>query len=67
MTRSRTLSDGRVVEEIEDVRTYSIKTRCPDKWVLIDLETGQQYTPYKTEGKNDWEPVKAVEWKRIDF
>lgn len=65
--RSRVLRNGQVVEELEEVRQYSIKTRCPDKWILLDLETGEQYRPYRTEGTLDWERVEAVEWKRVDY
>ena len=61
------LTDGRIVEELDSARTLSIKTRCPDKWLLIDMETGEQYVGHKTEGINDWEKVHAVEWKRLDF
>ena len=65
--RTRVLKDGRVVEELDEARTLSIKTRCPDKWILIDLETGEQYKGYQTIGNRDWEKVNAVEWKRLDF
>jgi len=65
--RTRVLQDGRVVDELPEARNFSIKTRCPDKWILIDMETGEQYKPYTTEGSLDWERVKAVEWKRLDY
>jgi len=65
--KTRILHDGKIVEELDEARVYSIKTRCPDKWVLIDMETGEQYRPYRTDGKNDWEQVHAVEWKRVDY
>ena len=65
--KTRILKDGKIVEELDEVRSYSIKTRCPDKWILLDLETGEQYQPYKTDGNLQWEKIQAVEWKRIDF
>ena len=65
--KTRILQDGRVVEELEEARTLSIKTRCPDKWMLIDMETGEQYQPYKTTGNLDWEKINAVKWERIKF
>jgi hypothetical protein len=65
--KTRILQDGRVVEELEEARTLSIKTRCPDKWMLIDMETGEQYQPYKTTVNLDWEKINAVKWKRIEF
>jgi len=61
------LKDGRIVEELDAAKTLSIKTRCPDKWLLIDMETGEQYAGRKTDGANNWEKVYAVEWKRLDF
>lgn len=39
-TGSRTLKDGRVVTEHSDVVQVNITTRCPEKYVLVDLETG---------------------------
>ena len=65
--KTRILKDGRIVEELEVARQLWIKTRCPDKWLLLDMETGEQYTGRKTEGTLDWEPVNAIEWKRVDY
>lgn len=65
--KTRILQDGRVVEELEEARTLSIKTRCPDKWILIDMETGEQYQPYKSDGTLEWEKINAVTWKKIEF
>jgi hypothetical protein len=65
--RTRTLQDGRVVEELDVVRPLWIHTRCPDKWLLIDMETGEQYVGCKTKGLQDWEKVNAIEWKRVDY
>lgn len=48
--KTRVLQDGRVVEELEVARQLWIKTRCPDKWLLIDMETGEQYKGRTTEG-----------------
>ena len=65
--RTRILKDGRVVEELEVARQLWIKTRCPDKWLLLDMETGEQYTGRSTKGSQSWERVNAIEWKRVDF
>jgi hypothetical protein len=65
--RTRILKDGRVVEELEVARQLWIKTRCPDKWLLLDMETGEQYAGRNTEGSQSWERVDAIEWKRVDF
>jgi hypothetical protein len=65
--KTRLLKDGRVVQELEVVRQLWINTRCPDKWLLIDMETGEQYKGRATEGTQDWEKVNAIEWKRVEF
>jgi len=49
----RKLLDGTVVEELEKSIILQIKTRCPSKYKLIDMETGKEYISYATEGKND--------------
>ena len=36
----RTLLDGRKVPEYKKIRQLTIESRCPGKWVLVDLETG---------------------------
>jgi hypothetical protein len=30
-------------EELEQSISLTVKTKCPDKWILIDRETGQTY------------------------
>lgn len=40
----RKLFNGKVVEELKDPVDLTIHTKCPEKWLLIDLETRQQYT-----------------------
>lgn len=50
----RKLLDGRQMPELEEAKILTIKTKCPEKWLLIDLETGERYTGYNSEGKNDW-------------
>ena len=50
----RKLLDGRELPELEEAKILTIKTKCPEKWLLIDLETGERYTGYGSEGKNDW-------------
>ena len=65
--KTRVLQDGRVVEELEVARQQWIKTRSPDKWLLIDMETGEQYKGRTTEGTQAWEKIDAIEWKRVDY
>lgn len=58
----RTLKDGSKVEETAEPVTLTIKTKCPDKWLLIDRETGEAYTPYNTPGNLQWKKVYTAEW-----
>lgn len=58
----RKLKDGTMVKELEQPMVISIKTKCPEKWLLIDRETGEAYTPYTTPGKSQWKKVYNAEW-----
>lgn len=50
----RTLKDGRQVPELEKVKVLEVKTKCPEKWKLIDMETGEEYVGWHTEGPKSW-------------
>lgn len=39
----RRLLTGKLVPELEKEVSIIISTKCPAKWVLVDLETGDQY------------------------
>ena len=43
MKNKRTLKNGDKVEELDSSVQLIIKTRCPRKWIIEDLETGQRY------------------------
>jgi hypothetical protein len=55
----RKLLDGREVVELTEAKILKVKTKCPDKWMLIDLETGERYTGYSSEGSLDWKKVET--------
>jgi len=55
----RTLLDGTAVTELEEPKVLTVNTKCPEKWMLIDLETGERYIGYPTEGKNSWKKVET--------
>ena len=42
------------MEDLESPVTLEVYTKCPEKWLLIDTETGEVYTGHLTEGKNHW-------------
>ena len=43
MKKKRTLKSGEEVEELDSSVQLIIKTKCPTKWIIEDLETGQRY------------------------
>lgn len=55
--KTRTLLDGTEVEELDKAMTLEVYTKCPEKWMLIDMQTGEKYIGYKTEGNNFWKRV----------
>lgn len=59
MTRTRKLLDGSVVTELDQPKTLEVHTKCPEKWLLIDLETGERYTGYSTTGSSHWKKIKV--------
>lgn len=59
MTKTRTLLDGKTVTELEKARTLTVHTKCPEKWLLIDLETGERYTGYTTPGPSHWKKIET--------
>jgi len=43
MKNYRILKNGDKVKELDNSIQLIIKTKCPTKWVIEDLETGQRY------------------------
>jgi hypothetical protein len=56
--KTRTLKDGEVVKELELPVTLTVYTRCPEKYKLIDMETGEEYIGYPTIGNSSWKKIK---------
>jgi hypothetical protein len=56
--KTRTLKDGTEVKELELPVTLKVYTRCPEKYKLIDMETGEEYIGYPTIGNSSWKKVK---------
>ena len=55
----RKLQDGSEVQELLEPKVLTVKTKCPEKWLLVDLETGERYTGYPTEGNLSWKKVNT--------
>ena len=43
MGRYRKLINGEKVKELNSPMNLIIQTKCPTKWIIEDLETGQRY------------------------
>lgn len=54
----RNLLDGTEIESYENPIDLTIHTKAPEKWKLIDMETGQEYI-------GSAEPNKYGKWIRI--
>jgi len=52
--KTRTLTSGETVQELDKAVTLEVYTRCPEKYKLTDMETGEEYVGYATDGKNSW-------------
>ena len=39
----RELKSGDTAEELDEAINLIIRTKCPKKWIIEDLETGQRY------------------------
>ena len=57
--KTRVLQDGSTVEELDKPVNLTILTKCPKKWKIIDMETGQCYN-----ASGEYEIYK--QWKLID-
>jgi len=57
--KTRTLKDGTEVQELDKRVELSIITKCPRKWKIIDMETGQEYVASGTlELYKQWKRIK---------
>ena len=43
MDKYRKLKNGEEAKELDSSVQLIIKTKCPTKWIIEDLETGQRY------------------------
>ena len=74
MAKQRTLKNGEKINELDTSVQLIIKTKCPTKWIIEDLETGQRYRANgNTEiGKmftplNDWYNKEKIKWIKKVF
>ena len=58
--KTRILLDGQTVPELDNAVTLEVYTKCPEKWMLIDLQTGERYI-----GHSD-QDAGPLHWKKVD-
>ena len=56
---TRTLQNGKQVVELTEPKVLTVRTKCPEKWQLTDMETGEVYVGYSTEGNLSWRKIDA--------
>ena len=56
------MRNGRPIEELVDPVNLTVNTLCPDKWILVDTETGQTY---RGNSGGYWDRLEPV-LKRIE-
>jgi hypothetical protein len=59
---SRKLLDGSTVDDSDISIELTIRTKCPEKWMLVDRETGEIYVPYTTPGPRQWKKIDYATW-----
>jgi hypothetical protein len=58
--KTRKLIDGNVVKELDKAATLKVYTKCPEKYLLIDLETGEHYIGHADPdaGPSNWKRIE---------
>lgn len=56
---TRKLQDGTEVEEFDKAVTLTVYTKCPEKYMLIDMQTGEKYIGTRSSGNQDWKKINA--------
>lgn len=57
MVKHRKLQSGVEVPELDEPITLKVYTKCPEKYMLIDMETGEKYIGYSNKDKNNWRKI----------
>lgn len=60
MKNKRILQDGSEVESHDGTFELKVITKCPEKWKLVDLETGEEFTGLiPVAGQLTWKRIKG--------
>ena len=55
--KMRKLLDGTEVQELPEPKTLTVYTKCPEKYRLVDMETGEIYIGRDTDGRQHWKKL----------
>ena len=55
---TRTLTTGQVVPELDKAVTLTVYTKCPEKYKLVDMETGEEYIGQDNSEQKSWKKIK---------
>lgn len=64
----RKLVSGRMVTEASESQNMTICSKCPEKWLFVDLETGDVWHIRKGVKENEypyWRSVREVEAREL--
>ena len=57
------MREVKTFEELENSVNLTVKTKCPEKWMLCDKETGEVYIGQVTKEKNSWKKIDQWDGK----
>jgi hypothetical protein len=61
--KTRKLLDRTKARELTEPVTLTVYTKCPEKWMLCDKETGEVYIGCVTKDKNSWKKIDQWDGK----
>ena len=65
--KTRKLIDGSEAQELDQPIKLLIETKCPSKWKIVDMETGQAYIGTNNNKKFQyWQPIDDNRLKNIE-
>jgi hypothetical protein len=59
----RKLKTGKTAKELSTAKTLTVYTKCPEKYLLVDLETGEKYLGNPSGSKLSWNKITEAEFR----
>lgn len=57
LEQKRKLLNGKLVDVLNEPINLNIYTKCPEKYMLLDMETGEKYVGRPTLGNSSWKKI----------